>query len=357
MVPISHRLKTSMKQPRILFLTSGARIPSTRYRIAPYIPRLREQGIVCDVRHSFPPKYHRISWLGWRLSHLLRKLCRLKDWCRTFVVPCDVIVIERELFDDPSSWMERIFRSRCKRLILDVDDAIFLRYPEKFPLLCRLSDLVIVGNSFLATACESDAREIKIIPTAIELKEYLPSGRTTRNQPAVVGWIGTETNIPQLKLILPALREVSQNIPLVLRVISSSARPFSELDLEGIELEFQEWSADTAIDDIREFDIGVMPLVDEPWERYKCGFKLLQYMAAGVPAIASPVGVNSQIIQSGVNGILAENTADWISALQKLLTDEDCAHQMAATACKTVEEHYSVGGWTDPFIQAVIGER
>ena len=128
----------------------------------------------------------------------------------------------------------------------------------------------------------------------------------------MVGWIGSESTLPYLSVMAPALRRLAQRRQFELRVIANEARPPARMDLSGVTLRFIPWQASTAVKEIRAFDLGVMPLpADEEWTRYKCGMKLLQYMALGIPAVASPVGVNADIICPGANGLLAASDEGW----------------------------------------------
>ena len=331
---------------RVLFLTSGENVPSTRYRILPYLPRLRAHGIECEIAHSRPAKYQRWPVLGWRLSHLARRTIRWADWIIARSKAYDCIVIEREIFDDPTSNLEAAFRRITKRLVLDVDDGIFLRYPEKFAQIASRCDHLIAGNKLLAEECRRHCSSVSIIPTAIDLDEYAwPRERITSDCP-VIGWIGTPSNLKYLDPIWPVLEELRQQTNFTFRIVTSDGQDLRKvLSKATFPIEFQPWTSVNAVREIQKFDIGIMPLPDEPWERYKCGFKLLQYMAAGTPAIASPVGVNQQIIRNGDNGYLAETQLDWKRDLTQLLQNPE----------QTIEASYSVDGQVEKLIAALKG--
>jgi glycosyltransferase involved in cell wall biosynthesis len=341
---------------KILFLTSGENVPSTRYRILPYVSKLREQGIDCVVSHSRPAKYQRWPILGWRLSHAIRKAIRWGDVRKAARNRYDVIVIEREIFDDPTWNLEAAFRKTTPRLVLDVDDGIFLRYPEKFAQVARMCDHVIAGNEFLAEESRKYCQSVSIVPTSVELAEYPWQTEASRNETPIVGWIGTSANLKYLDEIRPALEELFARMPFTLRIVTALGEQTSLWGRARFPVEFQAWAAETAVEQIQAFDVGVMPLPDEIWERYKCGFKLLQYMAAGVPAVASPVGVNRTIVENGVNGFLAGSTSEWVDAIEACLRDHAAAQRIRDAARNTIEAGYSVEGQFAQFLSALRGE-
>ncbi len=350
------RVNQIMPALRVLFLTSGPNIPSTRFRILPYLPRLRAQGMKCDVFHSIPPKYHEYPLLGWRLNQKLRKGMRQRDLFLARFRAYDVIVLERELFDDPSWNVEAAFRQTTPRFLLDVDDAIFLRYPEKFAQIAGMADQVLAGNHLLAEKCAEYCPRVSVFPTAVDLAEYpfsISQAAGKSLDVPIIGWIGTPSNLPYLNVALPALKELARHRRFVLRIITGKAEDLKQVDFQEVPVEFRRWSAKTAVREIQQFSMGIMPLPDEPWERYKCGFKLLQYMAAGVPAVASPVGVNRDIITPGIHGCLAESAADWLDQLTFLLDNPDQAHAMVQAARHRVEEQYSIDVLTPKLLSAI----
>lgn len=162
--------------------------------------------------------------------------------------------------------------------------------------------------------------------------------------PLVLGWTGTAANIEYLEVLREPLRQLAREFPIELRVIAESELPLRRLgfDRDGIPTRFVRWSEATEVADLGAFDVGLMPMPDTEWTRYKCGLKILQYMAAGVPAVASPVGVNSEIIHHGVNGWLATTPDEWLFVLRQLLSDPNRRDSVVPAARKTVEERYSI---------------
>lgn len=340
---------------KILFLTSGPRVPSTRFRIIQYVPLLRAAGHRCTVAHSIPEKYGHFATIGWRLSQKLKRAVRRWHLLRARVGRYDAVVIEREIFNDGTFDMEQRFRAVAPLLVLDVDDAVFLNYPEKFDRVCRMCDLVLAGNRFLRERIEPANPNVVVVPTCIDAEAYRtkaawpsPSGRP------VVGWMGTTGNLQYLEVAAPALRRLAATCQFELRLIAPGDAPIAALDLEGVNLRFLRWDPRTEIEQLRQFDIGLMPLrADQPWDKYKCGLKLIQYMAVGIPAVASPVGVNAEIVVHGLNGYLAADTAAWIGALKPLLVDAGLRARIGQAARARAENDFSIQAWLPRLVDAM----
>jgi glycosyltransferase involved in cell wall biosynthesis len=178
-----------------------------------------------------------------------------------------------------------------------------------------------------------------MLPTVIDLRRY-PWSPTTRlgdvNGPLRIVWIGSPSTAYYLKALADPLRQLAARSPFVLRVIGAS------VELPGVVVEHVDWRETTEVRSIAECDIGVMPLADSPWERGKCGYKLIQYMACGLPVVASPIGVNVDIVTEGVNGFLADGSEQWVAALERLLIQEDLRCSLGEQGRRRVESTYSL---------------
>jgi glycosyltransferase involved in cell wall biosynthesis len=328
----------------VLFLSSGDRVPSARFRILPFIRRFRADGHRCVVAHSFPQKYDYFPWMGFRPSQLLKRSVRWWHWLRARLQRFDIVFIDREIFDTPSCAMEQRFRAACGRLVIDLDDAVFLRYPEKFAQLMEMSDLVVCGNRFLLERVQSLNPRTVLVPTCIEMDEYPAKDWNTHTAPhSVVGWIGTSGNVKYLSVAAEALRQVARVQPFELRVVAPDAAPLKELDLSGVQVVHDPWNPQREVEQIQRFDVGLMPLFpNQEWDIYKCGLKLIQYLAVGIPGIAAPVGVNSEILDNEQNGFAAETNAEWINALQRLIGNRDLQQSMGQRGRQTVIDRYSI---------------
>ena len=267
----------------------------------------------------------------------------------------DVIFIQKKLF--PVAVL-RLLRRLNPRLVFDFDDAFFARPPDLpdavfarqapgharlFHEALRSARLVIAGNEYLAEYARRWNRGVTVIPTAIDLERLPPvPPRRRPTERAVVGWTGRSATLPSLDLLrgaLPALRaRVGDRF--VLRVVSDGVdqRPFQ---IPGVAVENVVWTLGAEYCVIDGFDVGVMPLPDDPWHRGKCGFKLLQYMSRAVPVVASPVGVNRDIVQDGVNGFHAASGAEWTDKLATLIEDPGLGARLWKAGAETVAASYS----------------
>lgn len=340
---------------KVLFLTSGPDVPSTRFRILQFLPLLEAVGHRCVVAHSLPDKYEQSPWLGFRLSQKARRWKRRLDLLRARWGRFDVVVIERELFNDPSSDMELAFRKTARRLVLDVDDGVFLRWPDKFASLAAAADQVVAGSDLLAQECCRHAGHVTVVPTCVETSRYRLKTHEARAVP-VIGWTGTSSNLAYFHQIQEALQIVAAERDFELAIIADQAAHAVLPKIPGVQTRFIPWSAETETAALLQFDIGIMPLPDDAWSRFKCGFKLIQYMAAGLPTVASPVGVNPQITAPGVTGELATTTVEWVAALQGLMDDVERRKRYGSAGRRVVEDRYSVTANWPAWRAAVLGE-
>jgi glycosyltransferase involved in cell wall biosynthesis len=331
---------------KFLFVVSGRDVPSTRFRILPYIPLLEQAGHRCDVAYSWPQKYDYFPQIGWRLSQLLKRSVRRVQTLMARFRNYDAIVIEREVFDNDSSEIEEKLRQCTGRLILDVDDGIFLLHPEKFDRISRICDIAIAGNAWLRQYLTLRCDVVMQIPTCVRLSEYPQrEPEAQRKTDPKVGWIGTTHNVGFLSVAQEALRRVYQMHEFSLLVVAPSKEKLRSLDLGAIPVDFRQWSPSTEINDLLDMDLGLMPLPDgEEWMKYKCGLKLIQYLAVGIPGVASPIGVNQEILEGNSVGRAASNTRQWEEALAELLADSHLRRRLGAKGRQLVEEHYSIEG-------------
>jgi len=329
---------------RVLFLTSGDRVPSTRFRILPFLDRLREAGIRCTVAASVPQKYDYWPWFGFRPSQKLKRCVRWLHLLLARARRFDVVFLERELFDDTTTGMEERFRKAARRLVLDVDDAVFLRYPEKMERLARMADLVIAGNPQLRDVLAQWNDRIVVIPTGVRLAAFPLKDWDVRDSSVpVVGWMGTSGNLDYIRVLAEALRNLAKRVEFEMRFIVPDTGPLKDVDLSGVRVRHVVWRGDTEVDELRKIDIGVMPLFpDREWDRYKCPTKLIQYMAIGVPGVASPVGFTADVVQHGVNGFHAATTEDWERHLEQLIRDRDLCRRMGQAGRETVAQGFCV---------------
>lgn len=340
-----------MKDIKILLMARYSRLgASSRLRSYQYLPYLKQNGIDIKVAPLLGDDYINdlYSGNGRRKTIVFHAyLQRIKDLLG--VKHFNLIWIEKELFPFFPAWGEVVLNFFGIPYMVDYDDAIFHNYdlhPNKLVRLLlgtkidrvmKRAAVVIVGNSYLAErAHRAGARKIELIPTVVDLKRYRVIPKIS-NLPFTIGWIGSPGTSKYINLIKPALLEVCKNGSA--RVTLVGAGP---IKLHGVPLEIKPWTEESEVEAIQTFDVGIMPLPDEPWERGKCGYKLIQYMACGKPVVASPVGANRQIVEHGVNGFLASDIADWIAALEKLRDNVSLRKEMGFAGRRKVEEQYCI---------------
>lgn len=336
---------------RLLMLTRyGPLGASSRLRSYQYVPALRAAGIDLEVSPLFDDNYVRALYarrrrLGTVVAGFLRRLARMLA-----AGGYDVVWIEKELLPWLPAPMERLPGSRTA-MVVDYDDAVFHRYDmhrsrfvrrilgRKIDDVMRGADLVIAGNSYLADrAAMAGCPRVEQMPTVVDLKRYPPRSVAAANaEPVVIGWIGSPATARYLQMITPALQALGASN--AIRCIAVGARPDQ---LAGTRFTSAPWAEATEAEQVAGFDIGVMPLQDGPWERGKCGYKLIQYMACGLPVVASPVGVNREIVAPGVNGVLASNTEEWVAGLSGLVENAALRKRMGMAGRRRVEQWYSL---------------
>lgn len=345
---MSHSLK-------VLALTRYSGLAaSSRLRTLQFSPSLASDGIRVDAYPLLSKRYLDKLYRGH--GHALIPafgdyIARLTNRFR--FSGYDAWWIEKELFPWLPFACERLWSAWSPPWIVDYDDAIFHNYDlhrssvarwvlgDKIDRVMRHARLVVAGNDYLADRARlAGAREIAILPTAIELARYAVAPAITDDRPFTIGWIGSPTSAKYLELLKPVLTSMvnPQGAQSVRMVLIGSGK----VEWPHIPVEVRPWSESTEVADIKSCDVGVMPLPDDPWERGKCGYKLIQYMACGLPVVASPVGVNREIVQVGVNGFLAETEAEWVAALDTLRRDHDLRRRMGAAGRRMVEERYCV---------------
>jgi glycosyltransferase involved in cell wall biosynthesis len=265
----------------------------------------------------------------------------------------DLAWIEGELFPYLPYWVEATLARSFKSYVVDYDDALFHKYDQSAnPLVRRLlgrkidrimrgAACVIAGNRYLAArARQAGAARIEVIPTVVDEQRYTAIN-TADGQPPVIGWIGSPATEHYMLDMRPALEQVCAGNHA--RLLLVGARPETAHLFNGTTPEVVAWSEVTEAAMIARMDIGIMPLLDSPWERGKCGYKIIQYMACGLPVVASPVGVNVNIVHHGENGFLATDEAAWRDALERLIASPSLRERMGAAGRARVEAEYSLG--------------
>jgi glycosyltransferase involved in cell wall biosynthesis len=233
-------------------------------------------------------------------------------------------------------------------IVYDFDDAVWqphssqanrafqiLRYPEKVKRIMRLSREVIAGNGYLRDYALRHNPRVAVIPTPVDTDLLYP-GPQRNGRSVTLGWIGSHSSAIYLGSLDPVLRHLAERHDLRVKVVGG------EYHSAHARVSTHEWRLDREAADLHSFDIGLMPMPDNPWTRGKCAFKALQYMAVGIPVVCSPVGMNVEVVQDGINGFLARSEADWIERLSLLIENPGLRRAMGQAGRAVVEERYSV---------------
>jgi glycosyltransferase involved in cell wall biosynthesis len=343
--------------------------PDSRYRILQYCGLAAGDGIRIDHRTLMGPKYFR--WQTQNEQLLLRLLLypcavAVRLWQVLFLAPkYDAVWVLREMAPLGPGILERLLLWRCKRVILDVDDALhvsdkassrliprLLRDRGKFGDMAASYTAVICGSRYLADFYSQHGASVNIIPTVVDAERYA----TIRRIPSEVtriGWIGTPLNEHRLEMLYPALSALARERRFELVIVGLGKT--LNWDLPGIR--FMQWNLEDELKFFAHFDIGIMPLDDSPFARGKCAFKLIQYMAAGLPVVASPVGANCEVVTHGRNGFLASAPEDWHSALRLLIDDPALRRRMGENGRDLVRRSYSMRGVWPSYSTILTGVR
>jgi glycosyltransferase involved in cell wall biosynthesis len=350
---------------KILFLVAHrpGRSPGQRFRFEQYLDYLKQHGFDYHISYLIDKKDDAMFYSPGKyfdktlfLYRSIRQ--RLKDvkMARDF----DLIFLYREAHMLGSTFYERRLAESGVPMIVDFDDSIwlkdisngnrnlsFLKRPAKTAEIIGLCNASIVGNNYLAAYARQFSNNVFVIPTTIDTDYYNPIEKDKISGQIVIGWTGSSTTIKHFSLAVPILHKIRQKYGDKVRFRMISDEPYSG-DLEG--LEYVRWNRESEVGDLSGIDIGIMPLPDDAWSRGKCGFKGLQYMALQIPAVMSPVGVNTEIIDHGRNGFLADTPEKWQEILSLLIENESLRKTIGQQGRKTVEAHYSYHSQKDNYL-------
>lgn len=339
---------------RVAALSSGQNQPSRRFRVQQHIRPLASIGVEVE---EYCPRVDQHARFPGRLGGVrLRYLAPLAMSQAFFNLAGRMPGIIASHRAD-ATWIERNFVPGLDMLvgmvarprILDVDDAIWLDHPlgeAAYGRFAARMDAVIAGNSYLANWLSRHCTNVSIVPTAIDCTRFRPP--TEREEPSAppgrtltVGWTGTSGNFRFLNLIEGALARFIEETPEARLRVVADRRP----DLPAIperQLEFVKWTPDNEAAEVAGFDIGLMPLTDDPWSRGKCSYKMLQYMASGVAVVVSPVGMNAEVLALGVCGLAATTVDEWLDALRGLRDDSAIRAAMGQVGRHIATHHFDV---------------
>jgi glycosyltransferase involved in cell wall biosynthesis len=352
-----------MKKVLILCLHRPGRSPSQRFRFEQYLSFLEQNGYAFDFSFLIDEKGDKIFYKPGEyfkkmqivLSSMIKRLTEMVN-----VGKYDLVFVQREAFMLGTAFFERTMAKKVP-MIFDFDDSIwlqniseankslgFLKDASKTLKIIEKAALVFAGNQYLADYAKQFNKKVVIVPTTIDTHYYQPKEKSANKEAVCIGWSGSFSTIEHFALAIPALKRVKEKYKdkVQFKVIGDSSYYCKELDTQG-----EPWIAATEVENLSQIDIGIMPLPDSEWAKGKCGLKGLQYMALGIPTLMSPVGINSTIIQHGVNGFLPKDEDEWVKYLSLLVEQEHLCQQIGTAGRKTVFDQYSVNAWKQKYLQ------
>ncbi len=318
--------------PKVIYYTKYTQLgASSRLRSIQFFPFLEKEGYQVKSQALFSDRY--LSYL-YKKSKLKLFYLILGYFKRLFsilsVFKYDVIVIEKELFPYFPAWFEIMLNRMGKNYIVDYDDAIFHKYDlssnkyikkflhNKIDVVMKNSKCVFAGNSYLAErAKNAGAQNIKILPTVIDVTKYKKIDNKD-NSKFTLGWIGSPSTYKYIEELTPTFYKIKERYPdFYVNIIG--AQPHAETkDFINI----IPWKENREVIEINKFDVGVMPLALTPWELGKCSYKLIQYMGCSIATLASPVGMNVEVVTDDYNGFLVKDN-EWFELIEKYILNKE----------------------------------
>ncbi|HBF87392.1 MAG TPA: glycosyl transferase family 1 [Bacteroidales bacterium] len=353
------------KKIKILFIAPlyPTRSPSQRFRFDQYMSFFKENNIWITYSQLINETDDKIFYSKGKLFQkflltLKFFFIRLKDVFRASKY--DIIFIQREAFFIGTVLFEKLFKMSKAKIIFDFDDSIWLndvsegnknlrwlKKPSKIKTIINIADIVFAGNNYLAVFAKKYNSNVKIVPTTINTNYHILKNRTEKSK-ICIGWTGTQTTLKHFETAIPALHKIKQMFrdKVYFKIIVDVPYTNSLIEIKTVQ-----WRLNSEIEDLSEFDIGIMPLPDDEWAKGKCGFKGLQYMSLEIPTVMSPVGVNSEIIQDGKNGFLANTEEEWIQKLSLLIESKELRDKLGKSGRNTVIEKYSVISQREKYLE------
>lgn len=330
---------------------------SSRFRMFQFFPGLQERGFELSVEPLLNDDYLTRLYSNRGRGFSVLKAYIQRIWILFFRKDIDVVWLEKEMFPWVPWFVEKwFFKMLNAPVIVDYDDAVFHQYDQhRFSLVRKLlgrkcdyvmkaSAMMVGGNDYLNDrARNAGSQNIQKVPTVVSGQTFFPAEQD--NKVPVIGWIGSMSTAVYLEKLRPVLARLSQRHSFRFRIVGAKVN-WSDVPVECVP-----WRESEEVSLIQSFDIGVMPLLDSPWERGKCGFKLVQYMACGKAVVADPVGVNPEIVEDRKSGFLISGEMDWFTALEKLLLDKELRTTMGMHGRDRFLQRYSLERWEKDLAQ------
>lgn len=329
---------------------SGREEASTRYRLYQFLPALKARGHEARASAFYPllPSPSRGSFR--RVRDWVSGYCRQISRCLTSG-RFDLVVVHRSICPYVLNEIARVIRTP---IVYDFDDALWLQkrpawipFADKKPweLFCSRADLILAGNPFLAEHAAKLNRNVRVLPTVVDTDVFAP-GRSAPREIPLIGWVGSPMTFRFLEPVLPLLDELGRERRFRVRVVGSE----QSVSLKNVVVEQPAWSEEAESALFTDLDIGIYPLQDDDWGRGKCGLKSIQYMAAGVAHVVSPVGVVREICADGESALWAKDARDWAQHLTRLLDDPGLRARLALNGRRQIESTFSLSRWANQFV-------
>jgi len=352
-------LDKSMNDKRvknIIFLTKyGNLAASSRLRAYQYKDKIDSPILNVEVQSLFSNKYLEKRFKSKSISiFYIFYLCLKRLFFLFKLKKYEVIIIHLELFPYVPPLVEWVLFKSNKNIYFDYDDAIFHNYDlsdnlyiklflsRKIKYLMKMSAGVIAGNQYILNyAQNAGTKRILTLPTVIDLDKYAsnpPSYKKNKN--FTIGWIGSPSTTKYLEIIKEPLARLGLKIPILLYLVGADCN--YEISIDNVEIISIPWSELNEQEALKVFDVGVMPLYDNPWEKGKCAFKLIQYMASFLPVVASDIGMNAEIINNYNNGFVAKNSGDWFNFFYMIYSQPKLRGEMGLKGRNIVEKNFTI---------------
>ena len=331
-------------------------MPSSRLRVHQYLPFLRASGIEPTVLPALnDPWFSRFYYSKSKAARLFHLGAEAVNGLRRALAGSfyDLVFVQKGITLSNFRGLEKLIPS-SRPLIFDVDDTVFgknlmeyrlswlrvLQDSDQTVKLARRASAVIAGNTYLKKLALGYNKNVFVVSTPVDTARIFPKRNPAGQSKTVIGWLGVPGGLMYFPLIAEALQKLSARYPLTLRLVSRfNGERFS---IPGVNIEYVDWDYSREVPDLQSFDIGIAPLAEDDWTQGKCALKLLQYMAAGLPAVASRSGMNSEVIEDGVDGFLAQGTEEWTEKLSRLVEDVSLRKKIGEGARQKVERQYSL---------------
>ncbi len=344
---------------KILFLAAYSELgAASRIKVYQFLPLLEKRGVTCKTICFTPSFLYRMRLASTVHRNLLLVYYPLSYIAKVYKALQAIVIAPRfdiVFINEPiiPLGLEKWLRFANQNIVFQFSDAVFLDMQEGATLFERLklrtlsqvwkrtvmiAKACLVDNSYTKSAVLPFCPNIEEMPGPVDTVKYFFKENTKKDKAVIIGWIGTPFNAKYLQVVKNAFQELQKNHHIILRLVG----PEKYFKMEGVNFELPEWRLDAEVSWLSTFDIGIMPLTDDPWTRGKAGYKLLQYMSMGIPPVASPVGFNQELIQDGVNGFLANSQEDWVKKLSLLIENAQLRKTIGEQARATIEQKYSL---------------